>query len=301
MHQDHSHAPPSYGRAFAIGLTLNIIFVAIEAVYGAWANSLALLADAGHNLSDVFGLMMAWAGYALSRIPPTSRRTYGWRGTTILAALFNSMILLIAVGAIGWEAVERFFAPSQVTGTAVLVIAGIGFVINLATALLFLQGREKDLNIRGAFLHMAADAAVSIGVVIAGGLILLTGWLWIDPITSIVIAAVILLSTWGLFKESFNLAVHSVPSGIDPEWVREYLMQLPRVEEVHDLHIWAMSTTETALTVHLVTPEPSAEDDRLLAVSGEELHDRFEIGHTTIQIEHSSNDAFCPQSPPEKL
>jgi cobalt-zinc-cadmium efflux system protein len=301
MHRNHSHATPQYGKAFAIGLFLNTLFVVIEAGYGAWANSLALLADAGHNLSDVFGLLMAWAGYALSRIPPTSRRTYGWRGTTILAALFNAMILLVAVGAIAWEAIERFFAPPAVTGVAVLIVAGIGFVINLATALLFMRGRDKDLNIQGAFLHMAADAAVSIGVVIAGGVILLTGWHWIDPFTSLVIAAVILLSTWGLFKESFNLAVQSVPQGIDPEQVERYLSRLPRVLEVHDLHIWAMSTTETALTVHLVTPEPSNKDDRLLVTAGKELHDRFEIVHVTIQIEHATTEESCPQSSPEML
>lgn len=243
-HHDHSHG--NYGRAFAIGVVLNVIFVVIEAAYGWWADSLALLADAGHNLSDVLGLLMAWGGYALAKLPPDSKRTYGWRGTTILAALFNACLLLIAVGGIAWEAIGRISEPSSVAAPVVITVAMIGVVINTGTALLFVRGRDHDLNLRGAYLHMAADALLSLGVVVAGLIIWATGYQWVDPVTSLIIAAVILFSTWGLLRESLRLAMQAVPSHISLGEVEQYLLQLPGVAEVHDLHIWAMSTTEIA-------------------------------------------------------
>tara|TARA_R110002049_G_scaffold4601_5_gene32581 strand:+ start:804843 stop:805751 length:909 start_codon:yes stop_codon:yes gene_type:complete len=291
----HDHTPANYGWAFAIGVALNLIFVAIEASYGWWANSLALLADAGHNLSDVLGLLIAWGGYALSKVAPSRDRTYGWRGSTILAALFNALILMIAVGAIAWEAIGRLAEPSEVPATVVIVVAGIGVVINTVTALLFLRGRDNDLNIRGAYLHMAADALLSLGVVVAGILIAWTGWLWIDPTTSLVIAVVILIGTWGLLKESLNLALQAVPSGIDIDAIHQFLEQLPGVTDVHDVHVWAMSTTEVALTVHLVKPS-GTNDDELLRNTAESLHHRFNIGHATIQIERDVDEANCGQA-----
>lgn len=283
MSHNHSHAPANYGRAFLIGITLNLIYVVVEAGFGFWDNSLALLSDAGHNLSDIIGLLLAWGGFALARIPPSSGRTYGWRGSTILAAVFNAVLLLLAIGAIVWEALRRLFQPGEIPGASMIVVAAIGVVVNTATALLFMSGRHNDVNIRGAFLHMAADAGVSLGVVIAGIVIRATGWHWVDPATSIMIAAVIFISTWGLLKESLNLAMHAVPPNIDPHEVQNYLASVPGITEVHDLHIWAMSTTETALTVHLVKPTVE-DDDQLLCTLQKELHDRFGIEHTTIQI-----------------
>ncbi len=294
-HHDHHHGPDSYGRAFAFGVLLNIGFVAVEAGYGWWVNSLALLADAGHNLSDVLGLLMAWAGYALAKVAPSPNRTYGWRASTILAALFNSLLLLLAVGGIAWEAVGRLSHPDEVVAPVVIVVALIGVVINTATALLFMRGRKEDLNIRGAYLHMAADALLSLGVVVAGIVIIVTGWNWVDPATSLVIAAVILFSTWGLLRESLGLAMQAVPRNIDLTEVEQFLADLPGVAEVHDLHVWAMSTTEVALTAHLV--KPSIEnDDALLCRAGEELHHRFDISHSTIQIERSVEAANCGQA-----
>ncbi|WP_152053956.1 cation diffusion facilitator family transporter [Tautonia marina] len=299
MSHSHEHGPRNYGLAFGLGVVLNLVYIAVETGYGFWANSLALLADAGHNLTDVLGLLMAWAGYAMARIPPTERHTYGWRGSTILAALFNGLILLAAVGAITWEAIRRFSEPAEPGGLTIVVVAAIGVVINTATALLFLKGREGDLNIRGAFLHMAADAGVSLGVVIAGLGIRWTGWNWIDPTTSLIIAAVIFSSTWGLLRESVNLAVQAVPSGIDPSAIRDYLSSLAGVEDVHDLHIWAMSTTEVALTAHLVKPDPVG-DDELLTRVADELHDRFGIEHTTLQLERRRAES-CRQAAPGSL
>lgn len=292
MSHNHSHAPANYGRAFLIGITLNLIYVVVEAGFGFWDNSLALLSDAGHNLSDIIGLLLAWGGFALARIAPSPGRTYGWRGSTILAAVFNAILLLLAIGAIVWEAVRRLFEPSEIPGASMIVVAAIGVVINTVTALLFMRGRHHDVNIRGAFLHMAADAGVSLGVVIAGIVIRATGWHWVDPATSIMIAAVIFISTWGLLKESLNLAMHAVPPNIDPHEVQNYLGSVPGITEVHDLHIWAMSTTETALTVHLVKPTVE-DDDQLLCTLQKELHDRFGIEHTTIQIMRQPATIAC--------
>jgi len=280
----HSRAPANYNRAFAIGVALNVVYIVVEATYGILADSLALLADAGHNLSDVLGLLLAWGANYLAHRKPTERHTYGWRKSTILAALTNAVILLVAMGGIAWEAVQRMSDPLPVAGKTIIIVAAIGVVINTATALLFLSGRKQDLNIRGAFLHMAADAGVSAGVVLAGVAILTTGWLWIDPAVSLIITAIILAGTWGLLRDSFNLALDAVPAGIDPEAVKSYLSDLPGVKGVHDLHIWAMSTSETALTAHLLKPE-SGDDDTLIEQAGRELQERFGIAHITIQWE----------------
>ena len=297
MHQcaHHHHSPDNYGKAFAIGVTLNVLFVIVAAGFGFYTNSLALLADAGHNLSDVLGLLMAWGGYALARVAPSPKRTYGWRGSTILAALFNALLLLVAVGGIAWEAIFRLSNPNEVTAPIVIAVAFIGVIINTATAMLFMKGRDGDLNIRGAYLHMAADALLSLGVVIAGVTILVTSWFWVDPVTSLVIAVIILFGTWGLLRESVNLAMHAVPSKIDPAAVKEFLESTPGVTEVHDLHIWAMSTTEIALTAHLVKPD-AGDEDVLLRETAEELHHHFDISHTTIQIERSITAANCGQA-----
>ena len=292
---NHTHSHSDYNRAFAIGVALNVIYIVVEATYGFLAGSLALLADAGHNLSDVLGLLLAWGANYLVQRKPTERHTYGWRKSTILAALTNAIILLVAMGGIAWEAVRRFSDPSPVSGKTVIIVAAIGVVINTATALLFLSGRKTDLNIRGAFLHMAADAGVSAGVVLAGVVILATGWPWIDPVVSLTITAIILVGTWGLLRDSFNLALDAVPAGIDPEAVKTYLSDLPGVTGVHDLHIWAMSTSETALTVHLVKPD-AGDDDALIEQASRELHDRFGIEHITIQWERRPELDHCGSS-----
>ena len=289
----HAHAPADFGRAFAVGVALNLGFVVVEAVFGYLAGSLALIADAGHNLSDVFGLLLAWGAAWLSKLAPTLRRSYGYRRSSILAALINAVVLLIAVGAIVWEAIRRFADPEPIVAGTVIWVAAIGIAINTATALMFMSGRKGDLNIRGAFLHMAADALVSLGVVIAAIVILATGWLWLDPAVSIAIAVVITVGTWGLLRDSVNLAMDAVPDAIDPAQVEAYLAAQPGVAEVHDLHIWAMSTTETALTVHLVRPG-APPDDALLARLRHELHVRFAIEHCTIQVETGEP---CPQAP----
>jgi cobalt-zinc-cadmium efflux system protein len=294
-HQNHNHSPSDYNRAFAIGVALNVIYIVVEVTYGFLAGSLALLADAGHNLSDVLGLLLAWGANYLVQRKPTERHTYGWRKSTILAALTNAIILLVAMGGIAWEAVQRFSDPSPVAGKTVIIVAAIGVVINTATALLFLSGRKTDLNIRGAFLHMAADAGVSAGVVLAGVVILATGWPWIDPVVSLTITAIILVGTWGLLRDSFNLALDAVPAGIDPEAVKTYLSDLPGVTGVHDLHIWAMSTSETALTVHLLKPD-ARDDDTLIEQASRELHDRFGIEHITIQWERRPELDHCGSS-----
>lgn len=294
----HHHAPPrTITRAFQLGVALNVGYVVVEAGYGLAIGSLALLADAGHNLSDVLGLLLAWGAAHLSTKPPTPRYTYGFGSTSILAALFNALLLLLAVGGIAWEAIGRFTQPTPVSGWTVMAVAGVGVVINTLTALLFLRGRHDDLNIRGAYLHMAADAAVSAGVV-CGGLGLVTlGWLWLDPALSLVIAVVILWSTWRLLGESLNLALHAVPLNIDAAAVESYLASLPGVTAVHDLHIWAMSTTGTALTAHLVRPEALADNDAFLATVAQELDHRFRIGHTTLQIEHHQEPNGCRLAP----
>jgi len=283
-HHHHDHGPTAINRAFGIGVALNLTFVALEAGFGFWANSLALLADAGHNLSDVIGLLLAWGASYLSAREPSQRRTYGLRRSSILAALVNAVLLLIAVGAIVWEALQRFGTPESVSGWTVVGVAAAGVVVNTATAMLFMSGHKDDLNIRGAYLHMAADAAVSAGVVIAGFVIRATGWTWVDPLTSIVIAVVIAVATWGLFRESLDLALDAVPAGIDPAEVEAYLASIPGIASVHHLHVWGMSTSEIALTVHLTKPDGQL-DDALLERISKELHERFKISHATIQLE----------------
>ena len=291
----HHHTPPDYNRAFAVGVALNVVFVVIEAFYGFVSDSLALLTDAGHNLSDVLGLLLAWGAAALARKRPSPRRTYGYSRATIIASLFSGLLLMGAVGAIGWEAVGRLMEPPQPSGGTIMIVAAIGVVINTVTALFFVSGKDHDLNIRGAFLHMAADAAVSLGVVGSGALILYYGMNWIDPVISLVIAAVIFLSTWGLLRDSLNLAVDAVPRNVDPDAVRDYLNNLPGVTAMHDLHIWPMSTTDTALTSHLVM-NTLPEDDKFLNDVAHQLADRFNINHATIQLERHESDVICHQS-----
>lgn len=280
----HSHAPTNYGSAFAIGVTLNLGFVIAEVIYGKLAHSLALVADAGHNLSDVLGLVLAWGAILLSRRTPTKERTYGFRRSSILAALVNASVLLISVGAIAWEAVGRLGAPDPVEGKTVIWVAVLGILINGATALMFMRGRKSDLNVRGAFVHMAADAVIALGVAVTGVVILYTGWLWLDPVASIVIVALIVYGTWELLRDSVNLALDAVPEGIDVDAIKEYLGGLPTCTEVHDLHVWGMSTTEAALTAHVVMAQ-SVCDDPLLAKTATELHEKFGIEHTTLQVE----------------
>ena len=294
----HSHAPASFDRAFLIGIALNTGFVIAETVYGFLANSLALLADAGHNLSDVLGLLLAWAAASLAKRRPSARFTYGMKRTPILASLANAMLLLVASGAIVLEAVQRLGDPAPVAETTVIWVALIGIVINGVTALGFMAGRKNDLNIRGAFLHMVADAVVSLGVVVSGLVILYTGWLWLDPAVSIVIALVIVAGTWSLLKESISLSLDAVPERIDRRAIETYLGDLPGVTEVHDLHIWAMSTTEVALTAHLVRPG-AALDDGLLAQACADLSTRFGIGHATLQIESGDTAHPCTLAPSE--
>ena len=280
----HAHAPASFDRAFAIGVGLNVAFVVAELVFGLRTHSLALIADAGHNLGDVLGLVLAWAGTVLARRQPTPRRTYGMRRFSILAAIANAGILLIAVGAIIVEAIERLRHPAPIAAGIVSIVATIGIVINLGTALAFMRGRHHDLNIRGAFLHMLGDAAASAGVVVAGLAIAATGLLWIDPVVSLLLAALITWSTWGLARDSVNLALDAVPAGIDPLEVEAMLRELEGVVEVHDLHIWGMSTTDVALTAHLIRPCHGGED-ALLATATRQLRDRFGIAHATLQVE----------------
>jgi cobalt-zinc-cadmium efflux system protein len=283
-------------RAFLLGILLNTAFIIVEAAYGFLADALALIADAGHNFGDVIGLMLAWGGAFLARRHRTPRRTYGFRRTTIYAALLNAIILFLSVGAIGAEAVRRLLHPLPAAGTTMVVVALIGVVVNSATALLFMAGRRHDLNIRGAFLHMAADAAVSAGGGAAGVGIVFTGWRWLDPAVSLVIAAVILIGTWGLMRDAMNLALDAVPGGIDPTEIRSYLENLPGVIEVHDLHIWAMSTTETALTAHLVQ-DGSVDPHQVTAEARRQINKQFGIGHSTLQWEKPSSrgegDSVC--------
>jgi cobalt-zinc-cadmium efflux system protein len=281
---DHHHAPADFGRAFAIGIALNLGFVAVETIYGFTSNSMALLADAGHNLSDVLGLVVAWAGAMMAKRAASPQFTYGLKKAPILAALANSLFLLIAVGAIGAEAIRRLFHPAVTEGETVIVVAVIGIVINGATALLFARGRERDINIRGAYLHMASDAAVSAAVAFAGFVILWTGQRWVDPIMSLAVAVVILWGSVGLLKESVWMSLAGVPSGIDVDVVEYELASLDGVNAVHDLHVWPLSTTETALTAHLVAPDV-ASTDALLCEARVMLHDRFGIEHCTLQIE----------------
>lgn len=288
----HHHGPASHDRAFAIGVSLNLAFVVIEAFYGFAVNSLSLLADAGHNLGDVAGLLMAWAAVWLTKRRASQRRTYGFGRTTIMASLINAIVLLIAIGGIAWEAILRLLNPEPVAGATVMVVAALGIAVNGGTAAMFMAGRKGDLNIRGAFLHMAADAAVSLGVVVAAFVMTRTGWLWLDPAVSLAIVVVIAVGTWGLFRESLNLALDSVPSHIDRRAVEEFLLASPGVVAVHDLHIWPLSTTSVALTVHLVNPDAEVNDDFLDRL-GAELHQRFGIDHATVQIEKGNGHAYC--------
>jgi cobalt-zinc-cadmium efflux system protein len=291
----HSHAPDNFDFAFALGAGLNAAFVAVELVFGYAANSLALISDAVHNLSDVMALLLAWGGAWLSLKRPTDTHTYGYRRASILAALFNAGLLLVAVGGIAVEAINRIREPAAVAGWTVVWVAAFGILVNGGTALLFMRGRHGDLNIRGAYLHMAADASVSLGVVVAALLIMFTGWLWIDPVISLGIAAVVLASGWGLARDSVNLALDAVPKGIELSQVQRYLADLDGVVEVHDLHIWAMSTSETALTAHLV--RPNGHDDAFLHLVCEELSHRFRIHHATLQVETSAQT--CRLAPAE--
>ena len=283
-HDHHDHAPADFGRAFAIGTLLNLGFVLVEGTAGFLTDSVALLADAGHNLSDVLGLLVAWGGAELAKRPASKRFTYGLRGSSILAALTNAVLLFVAVGAILLEAIQRLADPPAIPGGTVMIVAGLGIAVNLGTALLFARGRKGDLNVRGAYLHMAADAAVSAGVVIGAALMLATGGAWIDPVISLAIVAVILWSTWGLFREALVMALQAVPANIDAEEVEIALARLPGVTRVHDLHIWPMSTTEAALTAHLVMPAGHPGDAFLMDLQHRLAHD-FGIDHTTVQIE----------------
>ncbi len=301
MPHDHDHhAPESFNWAFAGGIALNVIYILLEVGIGLAVDSLALLADAGHNLSDVLGLLLAWGGSYLSTLRPTGRYTYGFRSSSIMAALINALILLVAIGGILLEAVQRFQEPVAVKGQTVMWVAGAGVVINAVTAFLFVRGSHSDLNIRGAFLHMAADAGVSLGVVLAGLGILLTGRNWIDPAVSILVAVVIFIGTWGLLRESINLTLQAVPKGIELDQVHDYLKNLPGVESVHDLHIWPMSTSETALTAHLIRPQEKNHDEFLANVT-KELHEKFGIGHVTIQMERSVWADPCQQADPRRV
>ncbi|MGZ4977348.1 MAG: cation diffusion facilitator family transporter [Methylobacter sp.] len=303
-HVGHSHAdshhhhssPNNQGRAFAFAIVLNTAFVLTEFTYGFIANSTALMADAGHNLSDVLGLLLAWGAALLSRRTPSERYTYGLRSTSIMAALTNAMLLLMACGAIAWEAVHRFSQPPLVAGLTVTLVAGIGIVINGLSAWLFAKGSKNDLNIRGAYLHMAADAAVSLGVALAGVAMTYTGWFWLDPVISLVVVTIIVIGTWGLLRDSIQLALIAVPAHIDVSALETYLRQCPGVSEIHDLHIWGMSTTESALTVHLVMPDGYPGDAFMDAIV-QTLNDRFAIHHCTLQVEQGTTDHACALHP----
>lgn len=292
MGHAHHHDSTNYNRAFALGVLLNAAFVLIEAGYGIAAGSLALIADAAHNLGDVASLLLAWGASVLAARAATSRRTYGFRKATVLASLISAVLLLAALGGIAWEAIRRFADPAPVDSLTVIVVAAIGVVVNTLTALLFVKGQQRDLNIRGAFLHMAADAAVSLGVVIAGVMILYGGWLWLDPAVSLLVVAVVFAGTWGLLRESLDYALDAVPSRIDYDAVRQYLLGVDRVSRIHDLHVWPLSTTHVALTVH-VEVDGDTLDNRFLLDVQHELHDRFGIDHATIQVESASDERVC--------
>jgi cobalt-zinc-cadmium efflux system protein len=298
-HHGHAH-PTGHGRAFAVGITLNLLFVFTEAAYGWIANSLSLLADAGHNLGDVLGLALAWGATVLVRRAPTRQRTYGLSRSSILAALANGLLLIFASGAIALEAIFRLQAPPPVASNTIIVVAAIGIAVNGISAWLFHRGAQDDLNVRGAFLHLAADAAVSAGVVIAALVMRQTGWLWLDPLASLLISVVIVAGSWSLLRDSVNLVLDAVPAHIDPLAVEAYLSALPGVRQVHDLHIWAMSTTEAALTVHLVKPDAQV-DDSLLARVHAELRERFGIGHSTVQFELGDRAHPCGQEGEDSL
>jgi cobalt-zinc-cadmium efflux system protein len=302
MRSGHDHAPARFDRAFAIGIALNAAFVALEAFYGWQVDSLALLADAGHNLSDVAGLVLAWAGALAGRLRPDARHTYGWKRAGILAAFVNALLLLVAGGLLAWEALQRLASPEPVAGLTIMAVAGVGIVVNSVTALLFVRGRHDDLNIRGAFLHMAADALVSAGVVVAGGLALAFGWSWLDPAASLVIVAVIVIGTWSLFRQSLHLLFDGVPESVDLHAVRSVLEALPGVAGVHDLHVWAMGTTDVALTAHLEIPRGEA-GDAFLQEATRQLHERFDIVHVTLQVVRAPFGRACgaPAAAPARV
>jgi cobalt-zinc-cadmium efflux system protein len=283
-HHGHSHAPTDFGRAFAIATVLNLALVAVQVVYGLIADSVALLADAGHNFGDAIGLILAWGAHVLVRVKVSDRFTYGFRSASILSALINAVLLLVATGAIALEAFRRLAEPAEVAGGTVMIVAAAGIVINGFSAWLLMAGNKGDLNVRGAFLHLIADAVVSAAVVAAGGIIILTGWSWVDPVTSLLIAVVIVWGTWKLLRESFQLSMAAVPKGIALAEVRGHLESLPHVTAAHDLHVWAMSTTENALTVHLVM-DNGHPGDKFLAQLSDQLDHRFKIQHATVQIE----------------
>lgn len=289
---EHSHDSSNYNFAFGLGIGLNVLFSAVEVGFGIYADSLALLADAGHNISDVLGLVLAWGAAFMASRAATETRTYGFRKMTIMASLISAIILILALGGIIWEALGRFLTPKPVDGPVVILVAAVGVVINTITALLFLSGQKHDLNIRGAFLHMAADAGISFGVVVAAVVIMLTGWFWIDPVISLVVVAIILIGTWGLLREAGNLAIDAVPRGMDITGIRAYLNTIESVIGVHDLHVWAMSTTEVALTVHLVV-EDTERNNELLEEVQNYLHENFGIKHSTVQIEGASGPYDC--------
>ncbi len=296
-HSHHSHAGPAhtpkhFNPAFRIGLTLNMSLVVLEAMAGVWANSLALLSDAGHNLSDVLGLLLAWGASYLARRKTSARKTYGWRKASILAALFNAIFLLVVTGGLAWEAVQRLSNPGPIQETMVIWVASVALVINGGTALLFASGRKGDLNIRGAFLHMMADAVVSLGVILGGVMIILTQWFWLDPLITLIIAGLIIFTTWDLLKDALALSLDGVPNTIDSQAVRDFLYHRPGVSHVHDLHIWAMSTTETALTAHLVMPE-GYPGDGFIHETTAELQALFRINHTTLQVETGDHPQAC--------
>ncbi len=301
MKHSHSHSAPSnYTFAFAVGTALNVAFAIVEAVYGLMSNSLALIADAGHNLGDVLALLLAWGATYLAQRKPTRMKTYGLRRGTILAALISALTLLMTMAVVAWEAIGRFTIPSEVDSGTVITVAAIGVVINLVTALLFIANKDGDLNIKAAFIHMSADAAVSFGVVVVGVAIMLTGLFWLDPAFSLLIVAAIILSTWTLLHDSFNLAMDGVPKGIDPDAVRKFILEQDEVKEIHDLHIWGMSTTQVALTAHIVRNTTSL-DDRFLHKLCTDLRKHFGIIHPTIQVEAGVDTTLCEQAHPESV
>jgi cobalt-zinc-cadmium efflux system protein len=294
-HHRPGHAQVNYGRAFAIGIAANLAYLGVEAVAGVFSGSLALLADAGHNLADVLGLVLSWGAAMLSRRQPSGRFTYGLRSSSILAALANAIILLVVTGGIAWEAIWRIGHPMQVVSGIIIAVAAIGIFVNGGTALLFSSG-NGDLNVKSAFLHLAADALVTAGVVAAGVVIWLTNWLWLDPLVSLAVSAVIVFGTWGLLKSAISLALDAVPEGLDAAAVRAHLLSLPGVTGLHDLHIWGMSTTETALTCHLIMPKGHPGDAVLSQIS-QQLERQFGIHHATIQIELADTEEACALTP----
>lgn len=287
-HHDHSHPGGSFGKAFTIGIVLNTLYVAVEAFYGFTVNSSALLADAGHNLSDVLSLALAWAAMWVAQRKPSGQYTYGLRKTTILASLVNGVLILVASGLILWDAIRKIQEPVEVPGQTLMIVASIGVVVNVGTALLFVKGSKEDLNIRGAFLHMAADAAVTVGVLIGGFVISRTGAYWVDPAFSFIIVAVIVYSAWGLLSDSARLALDGVPKNVDIQRLHQFLENIEGVEEVHDLHVWALSTTENALTAHLVVP--GGHDDQFIFNVQNKISNEFKIHHSTLQVENTFDD-----------